>query len=90
MSFTHYQHGKTYVGFQPYRKNDVKVGSGGYQQINLPQLGLVWANASENHPAVRQMVGEDYTVTVLGHGNVPFIPWSDLTPEQQELLLTTL
>lgn len=64
--------------FKPYRGSDVKEGPGGYVKIRG-----AWATLYEN-PAC------GYSVDFLGWGNTFGGPLSDFTPEEQELLKTTL
>lgn len=73
---TTYIGGKTYVdGFSPYRRQDVKVGQGGYVQIDLKPFGQVWATAWLNSKVTSSMTGEDYTVEGLRTTNrIAFVP----------------
>lgn len=88
---TKYSGGITYInGFAPYRGKDVKVGSEGYQRLEICPFGFVWAMAYRNSKEAASLLGEEYTVQILGWGRQPNISWQSLSQEQQQLLLTTI
>lgn len=77
--------------FRPYRGDDVKTGAGGYAMVDMPVLGDVWATIFATDDAWRRLVNDDpYRVEILGWGQAPTVWWSELTPEQQALLKSTL
>jgi hypothetical protein len=69
----------------------VNVGKGGYVQIDLSELGEVWATAHPTDAVWQEYINDDpYSIEILGWGQAPTVWWHELSKEQQDLLMTTL
>ena len=77
--------------FEPYRKEDVKVGKDGYVRVHVKDYGHVWATAyKRDKQEQKKSGGGEYGVQLLGSGPAPTYELSEFTPEEQKKLLTTV
>ena len=76
--------------FEPYRKEDVKVGKDGYVKVHTKEFGHVWATAYKRDKKEMHKGGGAYGVTLLGSGPSPTYELNDFTPEEQQQLLKTV
>jgi hypothetical protein len=70
---------------RPYQGTDVKQGKGGYVRVMDRWLTLIAYDAE-----AKTELGEQYAVSCLGWGETFVGFLSDYSPEEQQLLLTTI